>query len=77
MSVYQPIVKGGAAGKITVAAQQFSLLMQSGDKVSNPRVAFRRDLSVQLAEYHSKGYDILITGDFNESLGADPDGMSS
>ena len=76
MSVYQPIVKGGAAGKITVAAQQTSLLMQSGDKVKNPRVAFRRDLVVQLKDYQSLGYDILITGDFNEPLGVDPDGIS-
>ena len=75
LSAYQPIVKGGLTGKITVAAQQLSLLLASHDKTSNPRVAFRRDLTACLAEYHRKQYRILLVGDFNEALGTDPDGM--
>jgi hypothetical protein len=69
ISAYQPIVKGGTAGKITVAAQQVSLLLQSADKVTNPRVAFRRDLSTWLKDYQTAGYEILLVGDFNEPLG--------
>ncbi|KAI2495021.1 hypothetical protein MHU86_19496 [Fragilaria crotonensis] len=76
ISAYQPIVKGGIAGKITVAAQHVSLLLQSEDKISNPRVAFRRDLSKWLKEYQDDGCEILLIGDFNETLGTDPDGMS-
>ncbi|KAI2490363.1 hypothetical protein MHU86_24203 [Fragilaria crotonensis] len=76
ISAYQPIVKGGTAGKITVAAQHLSLLMQSEDNTTNPRVAFRRDLSRWLTDYQQQGYEILLIGDFNEPLGTDPDGMS-
>ena len=75
LSAYQPIVKGGIAGKITVAAQHTSLLVASKDKTSNPRVAFRRDLISCLADYHRQQYSILLVGDFNEALGSDPDGM--
>ena len=75
LSAYQPIVKGGIQGKITVAAQHLSLLMSSNDKTSNPRVAFRRDMTTALQEYTQQKYDILLAGDFNEVLGSDPDGM--
>ncbi|KAI2505037.1 hypothetical protein MHU86_9393 [Fragilaria crotonensis] len=75
ISAYQPIVKGGVVGKITVAAQHVSLLLNSEDEVTNPRVAFRRDLSKWLTDYQSRGYEILLIGDFNEPLGTDPDGM--
>ena len=75
LSAYQPIVKGGLTGKITVAAQHLSLLVASNDKTLNPRVAFRRDLISCLNEYHRKNYRILLVGDFNEALGADVDGM--
>ena len=76
ISAYQPITKGGPAGKITVAAQHTSLLLQSDDKVTNPRVAFRRDLTTWLKAYRTAGYEILLVGDFNEPLGIEPDGMS-
>jgi hypothetical protein len=76
ISAYQPIYTGEQVGKITVAAQHISLLIQSGDTVLNPRVAFRRDLAEWLKDYQTKGYEILLTGDFNEPLGNDPEGMS-
>ena len=75
LSAYQPIVKGGTAGKITVAAQHTSLLTAANDKTLNPRVAFRRDLTSCLAVYYQQQYRILLVGDFNEALGADSDGM--
>ena len=76
LSAYQPIVKGGCTGKITVAAQHLSLLLASQDKTTNPRVAFRRDLISCLQAYHKQKYKILLVGDFNEVLGSDPDGIS-
>ena len=76
ISAYQPIVKGGPPGKITVAAQHTSLLLQHQSKVSNPRVAFRQDLTKAISAYQRQHYDILLAGDFNEPLGADPDGMT-
>ena len=76
ISAYQPIVKGGSPGKITVAAQHISLLLQHNSTVTNPRTAFRADLTKTILAYQTKRYDILLTGDFNEALGTDPDGMA-
>ena len=77
MTVYQPIEKGGSQiGKITVEAQHTSLLLQTGDALSKPRDAFRRDLLQCIQQYQQEGYDILITGDFNEVLGSESDGIS-
>ena len=47
-SVYQPIDKSSQQGKITVAAQQTSLLCLAQDTVKNPRTAFRRNLLAAL-----------------------------
>ena len=76
MSAYQPIDKGSHTGKITVAAQHLSLLIQSQDECTKPREAFRRDLLLCVKEYQHAGFNILMTGDFNEVLGSDFDGMS-
>ena len=77
LTVYQPIEKGGSQiGKITVEAQQTSLLLQTSDALSKPRDAFRRDLLQCIKQYQQEEFDILITGDFNEVLGSDSDGMS-
>ena len=76
MSAYQPIDKGAHIGKISVAAQHVSLLLQSQDDCNKPRDAFRRDLSVCIKEYQKNGFDILLTGDFNEVFGSESDGMS-
>ena len=75
MSVYQPIDKGSQTGKITVAAQHISLLIQEQDECTKPREAFRRDLLSCVKEYQSNGFEILITGDFNEVLGSEIDGI--
>ena len=77
MTVYQPIEKGGSQiGKITVEAQQISLLLKTQDTLSTPRAAFRRDLLQCIKQYQQENFDLLITGDFNEVLGSERDGMS-
>ncbi|KAI2491622.1 hypothetical protein MHU86_22939 [Fragilaria crotonensis] len=75
-SVYQPVDKTVSPGTITVAAQQASLLRLAQDPVLNPRTAFRRDLLKALQTYAAAGMLLLVVGDFNETFGADPDGMS-
>lgn len=75
-SVYQPVDKTVSPGTITVAAQQASLLRLAQDPVLNPRTAFRRDLLKALQSYAEAGMLLLVVGDFNETFGADPDGMS-
>ena len=75
MSVYQPIDKGSHTGKITVAAQHISLLIQEQDECTKPREAFRRDLLACVKEYQASGFELIITGDFNEVLGSELDGI--
>ena len=75
-SVYQPIVKSSQQGKITVTAQQSSLLCLEQDQVTNPRTAFRRDLHQALQSYQQEGALLIVIGDFNEQIGTDPDGMT-
>ena len=45
-SVYQAVDATIKIGSITIAAQQQSLLMQMNDTETNPRAAFRRDLTL-------------------------------
>ena len=75
-SVYQPVDKTSQPGRVTVAAQQVSLLCLSQDPVKNPRRAFCRDLFKALKEYADDGASLLVLGDFNEKLGTDPDGIT-
>jgi hypothetical protein len=47
-SAYQVVSKEVKLGCITAASQQQSLLMQAQDPVTNPRLAFRRDLQIEI-----------------------------
>lgn len=50
-------------GAITAAAQQRNLLMLANDPLSDPRAAFKRDLSQFLQERRSQGKEIILVGD--------------
>lgn len=76
ISAYQVVTDNPARGTTTAAAQQFSLLMQTQDSISAPRVAFRRNLQEYIQQCQGKGQEILLTGDFNKCIGIDPDGMT-
>jgi hypothetical protein len=77
ISAYQPVVNMSTSpGKITVIAQQKSLIIKENAAVTHPRAAFRNDLSSCLKQYQSKDVAILLVGDCNEALGSDPDGMT-
>jgi exonuclease III len=75
ISAYQVVTDTPARGTTTAAAQQYSLLLQTQDLVRSPRVAFRRDLTRYIKQCQLSGQDILLTGDFNECICQDPDGM--
>ncbi len=49
--------------------------MQTQDRLTNPRSAFRRDLTIAIQNSMASGHEILLLGDFNEPFGADVDGM--
>jgi hypothetical protein len=76
INAYQVVNKTILPGKITVASQQQSLLIQESASTTNPRTAFRRDLSTLIQNYCEKEYKILLLGDFNEAFGSDPEGMA-
>ncbi|KAI2491614.1 hypothetical protein MHU86_22931 [Fragilaria crotonensis] len=73
-SVYQ-VVDKSVKGGITTARQQQVLLIQDNDAIQEPRTAFRRDLHMKLRNFRSKGYELLVLGDFNEEFGSDSEGM--
>jgi hypothetical protein len=76
ISAYQVVTDHPAQGTTTAAAQQYSLLLQTRDPLRSPRAAFRRDLMEYIKQCQSQGHEILLTGDFNECIGQEPDGMS-
>ena len=57
-SVYQPIKKTAQPGRITVTAQQRSLLCLTQDPTTNPRMAFCRDLLRALTQYSHSSWRI-------------------
>jgi hypothetical protein len=75
-SVYQPVDRTSQAGRVTVTAQQVSLLCLTQDSVTNPRTAFRRNLLQVLQEYSETGTSLMVLGDFNKPLGQEPDRIS-
>jgi hypothetical protein len=50
--------------------------MQTQDTIYSPQKAFRRDLQEYILSCRAKDQDILLTGDFNECIGIDPDSMA-
>ena len=47
-------------------SQQKALLVEEGRR-EHPRKAFMQDLEVFIKRYQSKGHDIIVGGDFNET----------
>ena len=64
-------------GSKTAYAQQRHLLRQAGDPTPNPRKRFIADLDEFLAPHHARGTEILLMGDFNETLGDSLQGLDS
>ena len=74
ISVYQVVAKTSRVGTSTADAQQRSLLLKTQDAVTDPRKAFKRDLRVFVQECLNEGHELLLVGDFNESIGSDTSG---
>lgn len=77
ISAYQVIYKSGQLGLITAATQQVSLLSRAQDILRNPRDAFIRDLSDVIRRYTQDEFELLLIGDFNETVGSNPGGITS
>ncbi len=70
-SVYNVCVHHGhKIGDRTAHAQQVGILRKIG-RDQSPRKAFLEDFNKQVEEWISKEYEIIISGDLNEEIGAD------
>jgi hypothetical protein len=77
-SVYNVVKTSIAqAGPSTIFAQQWQVLRTTGIKDPNPRKQCITDLKKEIDETRQMGSEIILVGDFNEDVGADPDLMAS
>ena len=77
ISAYQVVRDTPQKGAITAASQQRSLLMMAQDPITDPQKTFKRDLRSFLQQCQSQGEEIILVGDFNETLGEDTDGIAT
>jgi hypothetical protein len=59
-------------GAKTAYAQQWHILRRNGEANPDPRKSFKIDLDAFLAPHHAVGTELLIMGDFNETVGESP-----
>jgi hypothetical protein len=64
-------------GPTTAFAQQWQLLRLAGVQEPKPRLQCVQDLSRDIHMRHRNDEDIVVVGDFNETLGKDPTLMAS
>ena len=76
LCAYQVCQKGGRQGTFIALSQQVTMLLRRGIYQPNPRRQFVIDLITLLEPYVLNKADILILGDFNESIGIDKNGMT-
>ena len=67
--------RANQVGDRTAFAQQLSLLRRNG-KDCSPRKSFFDDLDTKIEEWREKEYEIILSGDLNEELGADVHGFA-
>jgi hypothetical protein len=67
----------GTSGSKTAYSQQWHLIRQSGDLKPDPHKRFITDLDAFLLTHHTKGVEILLMGDFNETLGDSLQGLDA
>jgi hypothetical protein len=71
---YQRVSSGGRYTRLGFGhsrRQQRSLLLEAQDPLIDPRQAFVRDLKLYLELCISQGDEVLMMGDFNETIGVE------
>ena len=77
LCAYQVSQRGSSNyGQFTAHAQQMALLRLRGVSSPNPRKQFITDLTRLLSQYVQDKSDIILMGDFNETIGMSIDGMA-
>ena len=74
---YQVVQTSGTHGDNTAYSQQLRLLRLAGTSELCPRKHFIRDLKTLIQSLKLATHDIILMGDFNEEIGAQPDQMAS
>lgn len=74
---YQVVQEQGQHGDRTTYSQQVRMMRLEGDLSPNPRKQFITDLKALVKSLDALDHDIILMGDFNESIGANPSGMAS
>ena len=75
LSAYQVATDNPHAGLTTATSQQRSILISNQDPIVEPRKAFKRNLRDYISKCRERGEEMLIVGDFNESLDGAYNGM--
>lgn len=75
MSAYQVATDNPHAWLTTATIQQRSILISNQDQVAEPRKAFKRDTREAIKQCRDRGEELLLVGDFNESLDGTYNGM--
>jgi hypothetical protein len=65
------------AGAKTACAQQWHLLRQQGDPQPDPGKRFHQDLDKFLQPHMAAGKELILLGDFNETLGGSFHGLDA
>jgi hypothetical protein len=58
-------------------SQQVRMMRLEGQLQPNPQRQFIHDMASLVKLLYEKGHDLVLMGDFNESIGANPLGMAS
>jgi hypothetical protein len=74
---YQVVQEQGQHGDQTAYSQQFRMMRLEGNSAPKPRRQFIHDLKAFIKSLKQSNRDILLMGDFNESIGVNPAGMAS
>jgi exonuclease III len=74
---YQVVQESGIQGDRTTYSQQVRMMRLEGIEKPDPRKQFIQDLKILVKTLHDADHDIILMGDFNESIGVNPAGMAS
>jgi hypothetical protein len=74
---YQVVQEKGQHGDRTTYSQQVRMMRLDGFLDPDPRKAFIRDLKSLVTTLKTAQHDIILMGDFNESIGINPGKMAS
>lgn len=74
---YQVVQEQGQHGDRTTYSQQVRMMRLEGILTPDPRKQFIQDLKSMVKALHDADHDMIIMGDFNESIGVNPFGMAN